>query len=115
MRPLEVAMAVTVEERSKITSKGQTTVPVAVRRALGVSLGDEIAFVVDEHGVSVRRVETEQEDPVIGAYLDFLARDMAKNPQNIVPFPTDLAKRMAELTEGVMFDPDEEIEGPVAL
>ncbi len=52
-------MAILVRERSKITAKGQTTVPKAVRRALGVGYGGEIDYVVDESGrVSLVRAET---------------------------------------------------------
>ena len=104
-----------VEERSKITAKGQTTIPKAVRQALGVSYGGEVAFVVDESGVSVRRVETEETDPVIGKFLDFLTRDMTNNPQNISAFPTDLAERMVALTEGMAINPEDEIDGEVSL
>ena len=52
-------MTALVQEYSTITAKGQTTVPKAVRQALGVEFGDKIAFLVDEHGVSLRRVDTE--------------------------------------------------------
>ena len=108
-------MTALVEERSKMTAKGQTTVPKAVRQALGVGYGDEIAFVVDERGVSVRRAEGEDTDPVIGRFLDFLARDMAEHPENIRAFPLPLVERMASLTEGMMVDPEDEIEGQVSL
>lgn len=35
--------------QSKITSKGQLTVPQAVRRALGLVRGSEVTFVVDDN------------------------------------------------------------------
>jgi AbrB family looped-hinge helix DNA binding protein len=35
---------------STITSKGQITIPVEVRRQLGVSAGDKITFVIDSSG-----------------------------------------------------------------
>jgi AbrB family looped-hinge helix DNA binding protein len=35
---------------STITSKGQITIPVEVRRQLGVSEGDKITFVIDSSG-----------------------------------------------------------------
>jgi len=108
-------MATRVEERSKITAKGQTTVPIAVRRALGVDIGGEIAFVVGDDGVRVRRVDTEDADPVIDGFLHFLAQDMARNPQNVQAFPTGLAERMAALTTGVTVDLDDDLDGPVAL
>ncbi|SEK01970.1 antitoxin PrlF [Sphingomonas sp. OV641] len=108
-------MATIVQERSRITAKGQTTVPKVVRQALGVSYGGEIAFVVDEQGVSVRRVETDEADPVIGAFLGFLEQDMLRHPENVAAFPAGLAKRMATLAEHIAVNPDEEIDGSVAL
>lgn len=108
-------MVTVIQERSRITAKGQTTVPKAVRQALGVSYGGEIAFVVDEHGVSVRRVETEASDPVIGAFLDFLEQDMLRDPRTVAAFPAGLAERMAVLSADVPVDPGEAIDGPVVL
>lgn len=108
-------MATLVYERSKITAKGQTTVPKAVRQALGVSYGGEIAYVVDEGGrVSLVAAQGET-DPVIDGFLTFLARDMAKNPVYLTPFPPALADRMAALTAGMSVDLDEEIDGDVTL
>lgn len=108
-------MAILVRERSKITAKGQTTVPKAVRQALGVSYGGEIAYVVDEGGrVSLLGAE-EETDPVIDGFLAFLARDMARNPSHISAFPAGLAERMAALTAGMNVDLDEEIDGAVTL
>ena len=36
-----------MEVGARITAKGQVTIPVAVRRALGLSVGDEVIFEVD--------------------------------------------------------------------
>ena len=88
--------------------------PKAVRHALGVSNGGEIALGVDEHGVSVRRVEAGEVDPVIGAFLGFLKQDMLRNPHSVVAFPPSLAERMAALAEHVRVDLVEAIDGPVA-
>ena len=108
-------MAAFVRARSKITAKGQTTVPKAVRHALGVSYGGEIAYVVDESGrVSLLGPEDE-DDPVIDAFLSFLAQDMARDPATITAFPAALAKRMAALTTGMNIDLEGEIDGPVTL
>ena len=51
-------MAALLKEESTITAKGQTTVPKAVRQALGVDYGGRLAFVVDEQ----RRVYVEKAD-----------------------------------------------------
>ena len=42
-------MAVAV---STVTRKGQVTLPVEIRRALGIKQGDKIAFEVDDQGVA---------------------------------------------------------------
>ncbi|MEH3117902.1 MAG: type II toxin-antitoxin system PrlF family antitoxin [Methylorubrum populi] len=108
-------MTARLGERSKITAKGQTTIPKSVRQALGVSYGGEIAYLVDERGVSLVRVE-EEADPVIAHFLDFLASDMQRNPrESIVAFPASLVERMTALASGIEVDPNEAIDGPVAL
>jgi len=43
-----------VEARAKVTSKGQVTIPRAVRQALRVTVGDTIIFDVDRDGVRLR-------------------------------------------------------------
>ena len=108
-------MATLLKERSKITAKGQTTVPKAVRQALGVSYGGEIAYIVDAQGVSLRRVEADEADPVIERFLSFLAKDMERRPQAITAFPASRAERMAALAADIKVDPEETIDGPVAL
>jgi AbrB family looped-hinge helix DNA binding protein len=43
-------------KQAKITSKGRITVPIAIRRALGVRAGDVLLFEKDKTGVKVRPV-----------------------------------------------------------
>lgn len=57
-----------VHAAAKVTSKGQITVPRAVRERLRLSPGDEIEFVEDEHGMYVRRVVVED---VFGPWLGY--------------------------------------------
>jgi len=47
--------------RAKVTSKGQITVPVAIRRSLGVKPGDSIRFEQQEGGI--RLVRDVEENP----------------------------------------------------
>lgn len=105
----------TIVEESTITSKGQTTVPKAVRKALGVDYGGKIAYRIDDDGVRVQRVGGEEEDPALGRFLEFLARDIGQRPQALKAFTPEFAARIAELTQGVAVDLDEPIEGDVAL
>ncbi|WP_338700661.1 type II toxin-antitoxin system PrlF family antitoxin [Bradyrhizobium sp. 26S5] len=109
-----VLLAFSFEEVSTVTSKGQTTIPKPVRQALGVNEGDQIAFRVDESGVTIRRAD-EDADPAIAAFLSFLAKDIQANPEGLRAFPPELAKTIAGLTAGVQFDPDDQIEGDVDL
>lgn len=107
-------MPIAIEEISTITAKGQTTVPKAVRQALGVDYGGRIAFRVSGKGVTVVRAD-EEEDPAIGAFLGFLARDIADNPGQVQAIAPALAARIAALTEGVDADIDQPIDGDVTL
>ena len=104
-----------LEEISTITAKGQTTIPKSVRKALGVDYGGRIAFQVDDNGVSVRRVDVEQVDPVVEGFLAFLARDMEAHPERISSFPSALAQRIEALVDGSPVDHDDEIHGAVDL
>jgi antitoxin PrlF len=110
-----VAVLEEFEVTSKITDKGQTTVPKAVRNALGVHEGDQIAFKVSPSGVSLRRADAVREDPAIAAFLSFLARDMENSPQNLKALTPDLAKRIADLVEGIEVDLHAPIDGDVDL
>lgn len=107
-------MVAQIEEVSTITAKGQTTIPKAVRQALGVDYGGKIAFRVDKRGVTLARVEAD-EDPAIGRFLDFMADDIKQRPQAIKTLSPELAARIAALTKGVDVDLDTAIDGDVSL
>ena len=104
-----------VEEFSTLTAKGQTTVPKPIRQALSLREGDQIAFRVDEKGVTLRRVDEVRKDPAIASFLSFLARDIEKSPQNLKTLSPDLAKRIASLVKGIEVDLDAPIAGDVDL
>ena len=108
-------MAALVQEYSTITAKGQTTVPKAVRQALGVEFGDKIVFLVDEHGVSLRRVDTEDADPAVNSFLKFLAEDVIRHPDGLKTLAPALAERISTLTEGMVVEFGDEIDGEVDL
>ena len=44
--------------RVRVTTKGQVTIPQAVRRTLGIEPGSEVDFELDEHGARLVRVKT---------------------------------------------------------
>lgn len=53
--------------RAKVTSKGQVTLPVAVRRELSISEGDDLEFETTPEGVTVRVVHRRALASFLGA------------------------------------------------
>jgi len=104
-----------LEEVCTITAKGQTTVPKAIRQALGVSYGGRIAFRVEDGTVSVHAAVEPEQDPALTPFLALLERDIAARPEALVPLTPELATRMMVATEGVETDPDAPIKGKVAV
>lgn len=88
------------ESTAKLTSKSQTTIPLAVRKALGVGPEDRIVFRVLEGGrVEVEKAPNPADDVVVAAYLRFIERDIIENPHKLVPLVRD--PEMDKLLEGV--------------
>ena len=101
-------------EQATLTSKGQITLPKAIRQALGVTAGEKLSFEWNGSQVLVRRADVpEHEDPAIKALLGLLERDIAGG-RNLDTMPPELLEAMKSALEGEQF-PDDEIEGPVAL
>lgn len=48
---------------SRITSKAQTTIPRAVRAALGLKAGDSVAYVIEGEHVVMKRADAAHDDP----------------------------------------------------
>jgi AbrB family looped-hinge helix DNA binding protein len=48
-----------MQKQAKITSKGQVTVPIEVRRILGVRTGDRLLFESDSNGVHIRPLRSQ--------------------------------------------------------
>lgn len=93
---------------SKVTIRGQTTLPASVREALKLEPGkDHIQYEILPGGkVLLSRLEDEQEDPAMNAFLQFLDTDIQRNPQNIRPF--DMS-RGRDLVAGMDVNIDDEI------
>ncbi len=100
---------------STVTAGAQTTIPNSVREALGIEPGDKIEYSIEGDHVVIRRMDDDAgEDPAIGAFLDFLERQMTTHPERLQPITTDLMERMRSVSDPDI-DIDEEIEGPVAI
>jgi antitoxin PrlF len=106
-------MAAIVEETSTITAKGQTTIPKAVRQALGVECGDKIAFRIENGRVTVHNVETGHRDPALAAYLRLIEKDVAAGKVRDLPAGVSAAMRRA--MKEVRIDLDHSLEGKVDL
>ncbi|MFM9969300.1 MAG: type II toxin-antitoxin system PrlF family antitoxin [Burkholderiales bacterium] len=99
-------MPTPLELESTLTDRYQTTVPDPVRRALGLSKRDRIRYLVRGDGsVELKRAE-EDEDPALGKFLEFLARDMQEHPQKLRVMDKGLVKRIRALTKGIKVDLD---------
>ena len=86
-------MPAALEETSKLTAKGQTTVPKAVRRALGLEVGDALAYRIEKGRVTVRKAKPEHVDPAVGKFLRLLEKDLAAG-RNLRPLSPDLVAAM---------------------
>ena len=101
-----------LEIPATITERGQTTVPAAVRKMLGLGKRGRVVFRGLSDGTVVITKADEAglpagSDPVLGPFLAFLERDIAERPQTIQAVPRSLVERAAALVEGVEVDLDE--------
>ncbi|UJW81148.1 type II toxin-antitoxin system PrlF family antitoxin [Hydrogenophaga sp. SL48] len=100
-------MPTALEAESTLTDRYQTTVPEPVRRALRLGKRDKIHYAIKSTGeVILTRAAAGEADPVIGKFLDFLARDIAAHPERLQRIDMGLVQRGRELTAGVKFDMD---------
>ncbi|EFI3321076.1 type II toxin-antitoxin system antitoxin PrlF [Escherichia coli] len=93
---------------SKVTIRGQTTIPAPVREALKLKPGlDSIHYEILPGGqVFMCRLGDEQEDHTMNAFLRFLDADIQNNPQKTRPFDIQQRKK---LVAGMDVNIDDEI------
>ncbi len=96
-------MATTLKVESTLTDRYQTTVPETVRRALKLGKRDKIHYTIRPGGeVVLTRVEaSENDDPVLGQFLGFLAVDITRHPERLQSVDTGLVQRLQSLVGGV--------------
>ncbi|MBB6116810.1 MULTISPECIES: type II toxin-antitoxin system PrlF family antitoxin [Rahnella] len=103
--PASVTWGIKLEAESKVTRRFQTTIPAAIRKALNLSGNDRIQYKILPDGqVVISRQLEEPEDPVINAFLDFVATDMLNHPENMQPVTLSVHEKMSVLTTGVAVD-----------
>jgi antitoxin PrlF len=98
-----------LEIPATITSRGQTTVPAAIRKMLLLGKRDRVVFRGLADGTVViakKETRADGDDPVIGKFLEFLARDMSNEPARIRPVANALVSRGKALVKGVEVDLD---------
>lgn len=107
---------IVLEEHSKITAKGQTTVPKRIRDTLGVRFGDEIVYrVTDDGAVMVERARVANDESAIDAFLDFISDDIKRNPHHVTPMLDEDVERLDALLEGVEVDLDGDFNGATPI
>lgn len=101
-------MPVTHEAESTLTDRYQTTVPETVRRALHLGKRDKVRYTIRPDGevVLTRAAALADDDPLLGQFLDFLARDIASHPEQLQAIDADFAQRIQTLVGGVEIDVD---------
>jgi antitoxin PrlF len=98
-----------LEIPATITARGQTTVPAAIRKMLSLGKRDRVVFRGLADGTVViakKETRADRDDPVIGKFLEFLARDMSNEPVRIRPVAKALVSRGKALVKGVEVDLD---------
>lgn len=100
-------MVSTLEVESTLTDRYQTTVPETVRRALQLSKRDKIHYSIRPNGeVVLTRAQEPEDDPVLGEFLAFLARDISTNPQHLKALDQEFVQRVQRLVADVEIDLD---------
>jgi antitoxin PrlF len=95
-----------LEAESTLTDRYQTTVPETVRRALRLGKRDKIHYSIRPGGQVVlsRAQSVEGDDPVLGEFLSFLARDIANHPERLQAVDAILEQRIDSLVGSVEVD-----------
>lgn len=99
-------MPTILDVESTLTDRYQTTVPKTVRRALRLGKRDKIHYTIRPTGevVLTRAEASEADDPVLGQFLGFLARDIANHPERLQAVDAGFVQRLQSLTGGVEID-----------
>jgi antitoxin PrlF len=92
---------------STLTDRYQTTVPEPIRKVLGLNKRDKILYTIQSDGqVVISRADQTESDPILGQFLNFLVRDIEKNPQHLQAISSDLVSRVQSLVSEVDLDLD---------
>ena len=104
----DYAMPTILDVESTLTDRYQTTVPETVRRALRLGKRDKIHYTIRTNGevVLTRAEAANGDDPVLGQFLGFLARDITNHPERVQAVDTGLVRRLKSLVGSIEVDLD---------
>jgi antitoxin PrlF len=93
---------------STLTDRYQTTIPEPIRKLLGLNKRDKIAYTIQsDNQVVISRVDHNENDPILTEFLNFLAEDIKKNPQNLKIISSDLVNNIRSLVSDIDLDLNE--------
>ena len=98
-------MSVLLRSQSTLTDRYQTTIPEPIREAMRLGKRDKITYVVQKDG-KVLMYRANEEDPVLGDFLSFLADDIQNNPSHLQALNPALIKRARARVSKVEIDLD---------
>lgn len=99
------------EDKSTLTDRYQTTVPVSVRKALKLKKREQIKYeILSDGSVLLSKYQNERKDPVIGEFLDFLERDMGNNPQGLKVATEEIISQVDQLVGNIDVDLDKPLD-----
>jgi antitoxin PrlF len=101
-----------LEIPATITERGQTTVPAPIRKMLALGKRDRVVFrgLADGTVVIEKRSMQDEADPVLGAFLQFLGKDIAGRPHALRSVDADRIAYARSLVEGIDVDLDEPLD-----
>lgn len=101
-------MTALMEETSKLTDRYQTTVPSGVRKQLKLGKGDRIRYCTEHTGrIYIEPVRASEDDPALGAFLDFIEADFKAHPERLQALNGGLHDRIRALVGDAEVDLEE--------
>jgi len=83
-------------EIAKVTSKGQVTIPIDIRRKLGVKAGDKILFIEEEGKVCILNASLEALRKAQAAFAGEAQRVGLKDTNDVVAMIKELRRERKE-------------------
>ncbi len=102
----------TIRETATMTSKGQVTLPKAIRRAMDLDAGSRLTFTLRGDEIVITGAN-EHKDPALASFLGLLEKDISLG-RNVSALPDKLAMSLVEALEHDQ-DHDLDISGDVDL